>query len=173
MGFQLPLPTSLNWCNRVYQMPSFQRVLNFEQVVPAKAGGLQWVHVGAVLEPSGHHVTKPSKATSPYPTKREKRKIIDSKVALGGICDRSQEGIALYFCPANLELTTFSWLFLNRPKEQRNASFCWYVDRTHWYVRSVGTEKHHWFEGLLPQEITSKNDAREMSPPLKYGWNRS
>ena len=103
------------------------------------------------------------------PPNGKKGKIIDSKVALGGICDRSQEGIALYFRPANLELTTFSWLFLNRPKEQRNASFCWYVDRTHWYVRSVGTEKHHWFEGLLPQEITSKNDAREMSPPLKYG----
>ena len=172
MGFQLPLPTSLNWCNRVYQMPSFQRVLNFEQVVPAKAGVLQWVHVGAVF-PVDTMWRNPPRPRVHIPPNREKRKIIDSKVALGGICDRSQEGIALYFRPANLELTTFSWLFLNRPKEQRNASFCWYVDRTHWYVRSVGTEKHHWFEGLLPQEITSKNDAREMSPPLKYGWNRS
>ena len=124
--------------------------------------------------PSGHHVTKPSKATSSWaPPNREKKENHRLKSSFGRDMWSFLLGIALYFRPANLELTTFSWLFLNRPKEQRNASFCWYVDRTHWYVRSVGTEKHHWFEGLLPQEITSKNDAREMSPPLKYGWNRS
>ena len=171
MGFQLPLPTSLNWCNRVYaKFPTcFELRTGRSSKGRGASMGACWSSFGTQWTPCDETL-QGHESTSHQTGKKE---IIDSKVALGGICDRSQEGIALYFRPANLELTTFSWLFLNRPKEQRNASFCWYVDRTHWYVRSVGTEKHHWFEGLLPQEITSKNDAREMSPPLKYGWNRS